>query len=87
MIHDAQDGTSGRHVWRITGPALGTTMFVIAHTPDAAMRWLRTAAVLDAGTELTATDVGSADRTEVALWRDETRLDPTTTDTDTLGGA
>lgn len=71
MIHDAGDGTTGRRVWRI-----GTTppVHVIAATEQAARTWHWVETGKDLGaTEVT--DMGPADRTELYLWRDETRLD------------
>ena len=85
MIYDAQDGTSGRRVWQLDG--LDRPIYVIAATEAAARAWLEDVAAGTTLPPITATDRGSADRTEVTVWRDETRLDPTTTDTDNPGGA
>lgn len=92
MIHDAQDGTSGRAVWEIRLPSfMPGHMLVIAASADAATDWFRRyCAGLGENPDLTAltvTDRGSADRTEIGLWRDETRLPNGDTDTQPERGA
>jgi hypothetical protein len=72
MIHDSGDG--GRTVWEIAHPDLPRHVFVIAASASAALDWL---ARMQPGIDLeraTTGDRGSADRTEIALWRDDTRL-------------
>lgn len=77
MIHDAGDG--GRSVWKVTG-LTATPLHVIAANAANALAWARRAT--EAGGVAVATNVptvaatfaGSADRTEIALWGDETRL-------------
>lgn len=74
MMYDAGDGTTGRRVWRVTIPGHQGHAFVIAATADAARGWLDgqyEGAVPD-GVKID--DCGSADRTEIAVWKDETRL-------------
>lgn len=80
MIHDAQDGGSGRHVWRLRLPGI-PALYVIAETGEAALGWLRQQAPDADLSSVTFTDEGSADRTEIALWRDESRLANPPTDT------
>lgn len=75
MIHDAQDGGAGRTVWEIGGLGIARPVFVIAETAANALAWVRQAAEADLPAA-TATDRGGADRTEIALWKDETRLPP-----------
>lgn len=87
MIHDAGDGTIGRNVWQITPARGGPVVYVIAANARAAADWYRTLVDPSEINEIVVQDRGSADRTEVLVWRDETRLDPTTTDTPDPGGA
>lgn len=88
MIHDALDGTSGRTVWRLRLRGI-PSVYVIAATGDAAIRWFQEQAPDADLSAMTAEDHGSADRTEIALWRDETRLPGAThtTTTDDERGA
>lgn len=76
QIFDAQDG--GRIVFRCTTPALPEPVHVIAVNAPAATAWLERLAGHPLP-ELTATDAGSADRTEIGLWHDASRLSIPTT--------
>lgn len=72
-IHDALDGTSGRHVWRLHLRGV-PALYVIAQTGEAAVEWLRQQAPDADLSSVTFTDAGSADRTEISLWRDPSTL-------------
>lgn len=73
MIHDSLDGTTGRRVFTF---ALHPPLHVIAANEASARAWL--ASVVEPGVEipldLGCTDRGTADRTEISVWRDESRL-------------
>lgn len=73
MIHDCLDGTSGRRVWQLARRGYDD-LYVIAATEAKALAWLASLAGETQGVPVTVTDRGSADRTEVGLWHDETRL-------------
>lgn len=82
MIQDAQDGTTGRRVWEIqqyNGPG---RVYVIAGSAENAIAFIATEGGIPPEA-LTATDRGSADRTEIGMWRDERYLDPPNAPTDT----
>lgn len=86
MIRDAADGTTGRRVWRLSIPGVPAT-YVIAATEQAARDWFAGQTPGFTQDLVTVTDEGSADRTEIALWRDETRLPPNATTTDPPAGS
>jgi hypothetical protein len=80
VIHDAQDGTTGRTVWAVMHPDFARPVHVIAQSADVAVAYV-VARIDRLDPDLcTTTDRGSADRTEIALWRDETRLPNAPTD-------